>query len=74
MKNKRRKRFNSLKNAELFAKKVNGQVNDLRSNTDRKSDYSVTYVPDPTRNHYLPHEDWLPEEGKDFGYPNEYWQ
>jgi hypothetical protein len=71
-----RKRFTSEKNAQSFAKKVNGQVNDLRGIEEAKSNFTVTYEKtDKTRAHGSNmSEDRCPEEGRDFGCPNEYWQ
>lgn len=74
----RRKRFNSEKAALSFAKKVNGKVNDCRAIKGAKSPFTVTYQPSKkTKNHAedkLHKSDWAPEEGRDFGYPNEYWK
>lgn len=73
----RRKRFNSEKAALSFAKKVDGKVNDCRAIEGAKSPFTVTYQPnEKTRKHekvrfYEP--EFAPEEGRDFGYPNEYW-
>jgi hypothetical protein len=74
----RRKRFKSEKAALSFAKKVDGKVNDCRTIEGAKSPFTVTYQPnEKTRKHgqgrfYEP--EIAPEEGRDFGYPNEYWQ
>ncbi|MCH7516017.1 MAG: hypothetical protein IIB08_02620 [Bacteroidetes bacterium] len=72
----RRKRFNSEKAALSFAKKVYGKVNDLREIKEAKSPFTVTYQStEKTKIHGQAKElDWCPEEGRDFGYPNEYWQ
>jgi len=72
----RRKRFNSENAARSFAKKVNGRVNDLREIAEAKSPWTVTYEPSAkTKAHgQMKDDDWFPEEGRDFGYPNEYWQ
>ena len=43
MAKKKRKRFNSEKNAKLFALKVDGKLNDLRGIKGAKSQFSVTY-------------------------------
>ena len=50
---KKRKRFNSEKSAQQFAKKVNGQINDLRKIENAKSSFTVTYeVTEKTRSNY----------------------
>lgn len=71
-----RKRFTSGKTAESFASKVNGQVNDLRSVEEAKSNFTVTYDKTEITKSYQKssNNDWSPEEGRDFGYPNEYWK
>lgn len=38
------RRFNSEKSANDLAAQVNGNVNDLRGNENRKSDFKVTYT------------------------------
>lgn len=69
---KKRKRFNDIRAANSFAKKVGGQVNDLREVENAKSNFTVTYhVEIKPKKVY---NDWCPEEDRDFGYPNEYWQ
>ena len=72
----RRKRFNSEKVAQSFAKKVNGKVNDLREIEGAKSLFTVTYEPsEKTRLHgQMINMDFCPEDNGDFGYPNEYWK
>ena len=73
----RRKRFNSRKSAESFARKVNGQVNDLTEAKNAKSPFTVTYESnDKTKSHAsrMMEDDWCPEDDRDFGYPNLYWQ
>jgi hypothetical protein len=71
---RRRKRFNSEKSAKAFAQSVNGQVNDLRHLENAKSPFTVTYTPtDKTRAHFI-EQDWCPEEGRDFGWPNSFWK
>jgi hypothetical protein len=45
----RSKRFTSEKSANSFAKKVNGEVRDLRGHKESKSNFKVTYKPDPNR-------------------------
>lgn len=70
----RRKRFTSERSANSFAEKVNGKVNDLRNIPEAKSNFTVTYEPDPSRAREANDwPDWSPEEDRDFGYPNEYW-
>lgn len=67
-----RKRFTSEKTAKSFAERVNGKVNDLREIEGAKSNFTVTYEKtEQTINQDYP--DWSPEEGRDFGYPNSYW-
>lgn len=74
----RRRRFYSEKSAIEFAKKVDGKVNDCRNIEGAKSLFTVTYQPsEKTRKHgqgrfYEP--EFLPEENRDFGYPNDYWE
>ena len=72
---KRRKRFNSKKTAESFALKVNGQINDLREVENAKSPFTVTYESNQkTKEHgSLFSDDWCPEENRDFGYSNDFW-
>lgn len=74
----RRKRFTSEKSANSFAKKVNGKVNDLRNVKAAKSPFTVTYEPSAKTkahgNKFNESNDWSPEENRDFGYPNEYWE
>ena len=72
----RRKRFKSEKNAFSFAKKVDGKVNDLRKIEEAKSPFTVTYNPsEKTKAHgQISESDWCPEEDRDFGYPNVFWQ
>lgn len=63
-----RRRFDDQDSADSFAEKVNGQVNDLRDNPEAKSDFTVTYdktIEDAPR---------MPENDRDFGYPNSYWK
>lgn len=72
-----RRKFTSEKSAEGFAKAVGGQVNDLRRIENAKSDFSVTYKrTEKTKEHNDTEEsqDWCPEEDRDFGYPNSFWQ
>jgi hypothetical protein len=69
---KKRKRFNDIRAAHSFAKKVGGQVNDLREIEEAKSNFTVTYHVQIKVKKV--HNDWCPEENRDFGYPNEYWQ
>lgn len=68
-----RRRFNSEKSANDFAKKVSGNVNDLRNNENAKSNFTVTYKP-KFKNSINDNNDWCPEEDRDFGYPNDYWE
>ena len=79
----RRKRFNSEKTAISFAKKVGGNVNDCRQIEGAKSPFTVTYQPNGKTKKYGEKKhgprrfynfEFAPEEGRDFGYPNEYWQ
>ncbi len=46
----RSRRFDSPKSAENFAEAVNGQVNDLRGNANRNSDFKVTYTKGDAKN------------------------
>lgn len=73
----KRKRFDSEKSATEFAAKVDGKVNDLREIPEAKSAFTVTYESnEKTKSHgkRIPrNSDWLPEEGRDFGYPNDFW-
>lgn len=46
----RSRRFNSSKNANNFAKAVNGTVKDLRNNSGRKSNYKVKYTKGDAQN------------------------
>jgi hypothetical protein len=78
MAQRKRKRFTSEKAAVSFAAKVEGKVNDCRSIEGAKSPFTVTYTSNrKTKKHgqdrlYQP--EFSPEDGRDFGYPNEYWQ
>tara|TARA_R110000822_G_scaffold2258_5_gene10860 strand:+ start:397 stop:618 length:222 start_codon:yes stop_codon:yes gene_type:complete len=71
-----KKRFHSEKSANKFAEKVNGKINDLREIKESKSSFSVTYEKTNKTKKYGKdiNRDWSPEEGRDFGYSNEYWQ
>lgn len=71
---RKRKRFDSLNSAQSFAKKVNGQVNDLTKISEAKSKYTVTYdrIEDRDETHFT-NDSWRCSEG-DFGYSNWYWQ
>ena len=62
-----KRNFANLKNATEFAKKVNGKVNDLSKDPKARSKYSVTFQ--AKENKYS----WSPEDGRDFGYSNEFW-
>lgn len=73
MAKKRRKRFDSKKNAESFAKKVNGQLNDLTDVENAKSKYTVTYEGTGSDKREFV-DNWNPWENRDFGYPNEFWK
>ncbi|MCG8213592.1 hypothetical protein J2Q11_12310 [Tenacibaculum finnmarkense genomovar finnmarkense] len=46
----RSRRFNSEKNANNFAKNVKGSVNDLRSNSNSKSNFKVSYTKGNAKN------------------------
>ncbi|MBW2961295.1 hypothetical protein [Mesonia aestuariivivens] len=46
---RRNRRFNSEKNAKSFAKKVNGEVVDLRNHPESKSNFKVWYDRQPTK-------------------------
>lgn len=76
---KRKKRFDNKKKAEAFAKSVDGQLNDLTKIPEANSNYSVSYLQsEKTKNHDRKKHiekniDMCPEEDRDFGYPNEYW-
>lgn len=71
---KKRKRFNSETSAESFAKKVNGKVNDLREMEGAKSSFTVTYESSEKTKSHGQSPDFCPEENRDFGYSNDYWQ
>lgn len=74
---KKRKRFTNENKARSFAKKVGGQVNDCRDIVGAKSRFTVTYTPNSDgvyRGKRKQNDDWCPEEGRDFGYPNEFWK
>lgn len=73
---RKRKRFDSLNSAQSFAEKVNGQVNDLTEIPEAKSKYTVTYerIENRDETHFTNNSWMCPEEGRDFGYPNWYWQ
>jgi len=43
-KQKRSRRFDSIKSAISFCKKVEGEFMDLRSQVKRKSNFKVTYI------------------------------
>lgn len=49
---KSNRRFTSEKTANSFAKKVNGEVRDLRSNPVRKSDFKVVYETNQNKSGY----------------------
>lgn len=72
----KRKRFDSEKSAISFAGKVDGKVNDLREVENAKSKFTVTYKSNAkTKAHgNTIDEDRCPEEGRDFGYSNDFWQ
>lgn len=69
---KQRKRFKSRINAEAFAKKVNGQVNDCRNIETAKSPFTVTYKI-YGYNIKRKNKEWS-SEGRTFGYPDWYWK
>lgn len=75
-----KRRFYSERKAKSFAEAVNGQFKDLRDIEGAISDFVVTYdgssknQAKKNRNRELDNSnDWAPEEGRDFGYSNEYW-
>jgi len=68
------RRFNSRKNANSFAKRVGGVVKDLREFENSISKFKVTYTKNKYRKMNELDNDRCLEEGRDFGYPNEYWQ
>lgn len=72
----KRKRFNTERSAKSFAKKVNGNVNDLRQVKNAKSYFTVTYKPTKNTKQYASNNSdrWSPEDNRDFGYPNDYWK
>lgn len=47
----KRKRFNSLKSAQGFAKETGGKIIDCTNNPESKSKYKVKYSRDGARNH-----------------------
>lgn len=65
-------RFGNELKAINFAARVNGTVKDLREFENRKSDFIVRFKYKSTKR-IKPNGDPCPEEGRDFGYPNEYW-
>lgn len=71
---KKRVRFDSEKNAKSFSKKVNGNVNDCRGNENSKSNFTVTFDKGKPKPYDNSNDDWSPEDGRDFGYPNDYWK
>jgi len=72
-----KRRFKSENSARNFAKKVNGEFKDLREIKGSISDFVVTYIGGKKSKKEKPFKDdlsdWCPEEDRDFGYPNEYW-
>jgi hypothetical protein len=66
------RKFTNRYSANAFAKRVGGTVEDLNSNKDIKSNWTVKY--EPTKAKLMSTKNWCPEEGRDFGYPNEFWQ
>ena len=68
----RKKDFTSKKSATNFASKVKGTLIDLTKDDKSKANYRVRY--EPTGVAHNTEEDFSPETGHDFGYPNEYWQ
>jgi len=72
-----KRRFTSEKNARAFAKKINGEFKDLRDIPGSISKFVVKYNGTPKTKKFWDSDqsnDWSPEEGRDFGYPNEYWK
>jgi len=73
-----KRRFKSEKSARNFAKKVDGEFKDLRKIKGAISDFVVNYIGGKKSKKENPFKDdlsdWCPEEGRDFGYPNEYWK
>jgi len=70
-----KKRFEDEKLAKEFAKQVKGRFKDLRNSYGAKSKFAVVYwikiKPNPKQTSVKT--DWCQEEGRDFGYSNEYW-
>lgn len=60
-------KFSNQQSAIDFAKKVNGKVNDLRNVKGAKSKFTVTFIQKESKY------SWSPEDGRDFGYSNEFW-
>ena len=74
-----RRKFTSAKTANAFAKAVGGKMYDLRKDPNAKCNFIVKYEStEKTKKHYeldFPDfSEWCPEEGHDFGYPNEFWE
>lgn len=69
----RRKKFNNEKAAMSFTKKVGGRFNDLTGIETAKSRYSVTYEPNEKTRAHGQRMDMCPEENRDFGYSNDFW-
>lgn len=69
----KKKRFNCLKSAENFAKKVDGIVYDNTKFENARSKYTVKYF-GTSQDRRPIKEDFCPEEGRDFGYSNDFWQ
>ena len=77
----RKRRFSNMKSAKSFAENVGGRFFDLRNDPNAKSRYLVKYSTKKLKKLKAKREleghsnnDWCPEEGRDFGYSNDYWQ
>jgi hypothetical protein len=82
MKNKkgqRSRKFSNMRNAKSFAEAVGGRFIDLRNDPNAKCRYKVKYSLKKLRKLKARKEledlnqEFCPEEGRDFGYPNDYW-
>lgn len=69
---KKGKRFTSKKATKSFAKKMNGKVKDYTMFKNRKSNYKI-YTKKEVKKYYNL-VTFNPEEDRNFGYPNWYWQ
>lgn len=76
-----RKRLQNYNTAKRFAEKTNGVLHDNRGVKGARYRFTVSYEAikpiklDSNENYGLGvNSDWCPEDNRDFGYPNEYWE